>query len=150
MKRPPDGGLFYFGKKGVIVLKEFKSFILRGNVVDLAVGIVIGAAFAALIGAFTQSFIDPILALPGDRANFDQYVFTLGGSRFAYGAFINAVVAFLITAAAIFFFVVKPVNMLMTRRKTETDVESPTKTCTECLSNIPAGAKRCAFCTSPQ
>ena len=132
------------------MLKDFKSFILRGNVVDLAVGIVIGAAFATLVAAFTQSFIDPILALPGDRANLDQYSFTLGGSRFAYGTFINAVIAFLITAAAIFFFVVKPVNVLMNRRKTATDVESPTKTCTECLSNIPAAAKRCAFCTSPQ
>ena len=144
------GAFSFAAGRGVIVLKEFKSFILRGNVVDLAVGIVIGAAFAALVGAFTQSFIDPILALPGDRANLDQYFFTLGGSRFAYGSFVNALITFLITAAAIFFFVVKPVNVLMSRRKTATDVESPTKTCTECLSNIPAGAKRCAFCTSPQ
>jgi large conductance mechanosensitive channel len=132
------------------VLKEFKAFILRGNVVDLAVGIVIGAAFATLIGQLTASFITPLLALPGDAGNFSRYSFEISGSTFAYGAFIDAIIVFLITAAAIFFFVVKPVNTLMARRKTEPDVESPTKECTECLSSIPAGAKRCPFCTSPQ
>ena len=132
------------------MIKEFKAFILRGNVVDLAVGIVIGAAFVTLVNQLTASFITPLLALPGKRGSLSRYAFELSGSTFTYGAFIDAVIVFLITAAAIFFLVVKPVNTLMARRKTETDVESTTKECTECLSSIPAGAKRCAFCTSPQ
>ena len=134
---------------GQTMLREFRSFILRGNVVDLAVGIVIGAAFATLVAQFTESFISPILALPGDKADFSKHSFKLAGSIFHYGTFINAIITFLITAAALFFLVVKPVNRLMERYRTQPDVESPTKSCTECLSDIPAAAKRCAFCTSP-
>lgn len=131
------------------MLKEFRSFILRGNVVDLAVGIVIGAAFAAVVTAFVDNLLMPLI---GSVISFDfsREAATINGVRFAWGLFVNALIAFLLIAAAVFFLVVKPVNKLMERFKTQPDVESPTKSCTECLSDIPAGAKRCAFCTSPQ
>ena len=132
------------------MLKEFKAFILRGNVVDLAVGIVIGAAFTALVTQFTSSFVNPLIALPGSLERLSQYSFEISGATFSYGAFLNAIVTFLITGLVVFFGVVKPVNLLMERQKTEPDVESPTKQCSECLSSVPAAARRCAFCTSPQ
>jgi large conductance mechanosensitive channel len=131
------------------MLKEFKSFVLRGNVVDLAVGVIIGAAFSAVVTAFVSGLLTPLISIPG-KTNFREQTFTIGGGVFAYGAFIDAVITFLLIAAAVFFLVVKPVNSLMAKRRTETDVESKTKQCPECLSNIPTAAKRCAFCTSPQ
>jgi large conductance mechanosensitive channel len=130
------------------MLKDFKAFILRGNVVDLAIGVAIGAAFATVVSAFTEGIITPILAIPGDTARFAELDFTISGATFAYGRVIDALVSFLITAAALFFFVVVPVNKLMARRKTEPEVESTTKDCPECLSSIPLGARRCAFCTA--
>ena len=132
------------------MFKEFRAFVLRGNVVDLAVGIVIGVAFAALITAFTTNLLTPLIALVGGGGDFSSLKFSIGDSVFTYGLFLNALIAFLITAAAIFFFVVRPLNKLMERFKTEPDVEEPTKTCGQCLSSIPAGARRCAFCTSEQ
>lgn len=132
------------------MLKEFRSFVLRGNVVDLAVGIVIGAAFGLLVNQFIASFITPILGVLTGGVDIASREFSVGDVIFTWGAFVQALIVFLATAAAIFFFVVKPVNKLMERFKTQPDVESPTKTCTECLSDIPAAAKRCAFCTSPQ
>jgi large conductance mechanosensitive channel len=131
------------------MLKEFKAFVLRGNVVDLAVGVVIGLAFARVVTAFVEGILTPLISIPGDT-NFGELVFTIGGGDFAYGAVIDALISFLLVAAAVFFFVVKPVNALMARRRTETDVASTTKQCPECLSNIPTAAKRCAFCTSAQ
>ena len=128
------------------MLKDFKAFILRGNVVDLAVGVVIGAAFATLVTAFVENLLTPLLAIPGD-VDFSELKFTISGSDFLYGTVINALIAFLLIAAAVFFFVVKPVNALMARRKTEPDVESVTKECDFCLSNVPARAIVCAFCT---
>ena len=128
------------------MLKEFKAFILRGNVVDLAVGVVIGAAFAAVVDAIVTGLFTPLLAIPGET-NFDELQFSVGGGEFRYGEVINAVISFLIIAAAVFFLVVKPVNALMARRKTEPDVESTTKDCAHCLSSIPARASVCAFCT---
>jgi large conductance mechanosensitive channel len=128
------------------VLKDFKAFILRGNVVDLAVGVVIGAAFAAVVTALVEGIFTPLLAIPG-KTNFGDLDFTIGGGVFKYGAVINAVISFLVIAAAVFFLVVKPVNALMARRKTEPDVESTTKECPYCLSSIPVGASVCAFCT---
>jgi large conductance mechanosensitive channel len=128
------------------MLKDFKAFILRGNVVDLAVGVVIGAAFAAVVTALVEGIFTPLLAIPGDT-NFGDLKFTIGGGEFLYGAVINAIISFLVIAAAVFFFVVKPVNALMARRKTEPDVESTTKDCRHCLSSIPVGATVCAFCT---
>jgi len=121
---------------------------LRGNVVDLAIGVAIGAAFATIVTAFTTGFITPLLAIPGDSATISQMYVTIGGARFLTGAFVDAIIRFVLTAAVLFFFVVVPVNKLMLRRKTEADVESTTKSCPECLSSIPLAARRCAFCTS--
>ena len=131
------------------MLKEFKGFILRGNVVDLAVGIVIGAAFAAVVTSLVENILTPIIGIPGG-VDFGRLTFSINGSKFRYGQFLNDVIAFVLMAAAVFFFVVRPVNALMARRKTERDVTSESKQCSECLSNIPKAAKRCAFCTSPQ
>ena len=130
------------------MLKDFKAFILRGNVVDLAIGVAIGAAFATVVTAFTTGVITPLLAIPGNSASFSDLKFTVSGSEFLYGAVIDALIRFLITAAVIFFAVVVPVNHLMARRKTEPEVESTTKDCPRCLSSIPVAASRCAFCTS--
>jgi len=129
-------------------VKDFKEFLLRGNLVDMAVGIVIGIAFAALIAAFVADLITPLLAAIGGKPSFENLSFTVNGSHFLYGSFINALIAFLILAAVIFFFVVKPVNALMARRRTETPVDAPTRECPQCLSEIPEAARRCAFCTS--
>ena len=129
------------------MLKDFKAFLLRGNVVDLAVAVVIGAAFGAVVTALVKDLITPILAIPG-KTNFGDLHFTIRHSTFLYGDFINAVISFLSIAAAIFFFVVKPINALMARRKTEPDVDSTTRECPECLSSVPAAARRCAFCTA--
>jgi large conductance mechanosensitive channel len=128
--------------------KEFKAFLLRGNVVDLAVGIVIGAAFGAVVTALVRDLITPIVAAIIGKPDFSNLMFTINGSTFHYGDFINVLIAFISIAAAVFFFVVKPVNMLMARRKTEPDVESTTRDCPECLSSIPSAAHRCAFCTA--
>ena len=131
------------------MLKEFKGFILRGNVVDLAVGVVIGAAFGAVVTSFVTNVLTPVIAIPG-TADFGDWVLKLGGSEILYGQFLNDVISFLLIAAAVFFFVVRPVNKLMERRRTERDVVSESKQCAECLSNIPKAARRCAFCASPQ
>ena len=129
-------------------MKDFKEFLLRGNLVDMAVGIVIGVAFAALVTAFVADLITPLLAAIGGKPNFADLSFTINGSHFLYGSFINALISFLIIAAVIFFLVVKPVNALMARRRTEPPVDVPTRECPECLSEIPEAARRCAFCTS--
>lgn len=130
------------------MLKDFKAFLLRGNVVDLAVAVVVGAAFGAVVTSLVTNLVTPILAIPGS-ADFSELDFTISGSTFRYGVFLNDVISFVSIAGAIFFFVVKPVNALMARRKTEPDVESTTRECPECLSSIPVGARRCAFCTAP-
>jgi len=131
------------------MLKEFRAFILRGNVVDLAVGIVIGAAFGAIVTSFVDHILSPLIGSLGAQ-DLGKLTLTLNGVKLVYGQVLNAILSFVMIGAAIFFFVVKPVNLLMARLKTEPDVDSPTKTCTECVSSIPAAAKRCAFCTSPQ
>ncbi len=130
--------------------KDFKAFLLRGNVVDLAVGIVIGAAFGAVVTALVQDLVTPIIAAIVGKHDFSTLVFTINGSVFKYGAFLNALFAFVSIATAVFFFVVQPVNALMARRKTGVDVESETRPCSECLSEIPREARKCAFCASPQ
>ena len=132
------------------MLKDFKTFLLRGNVVDLAVAVVVGAAFGAVVTALVRDLITPIIALIFGKPNFSALSFTINSSHFLYGDFINALFAFLTIAAAVFFFVVQPVNALMRRRKTQPDVESETRPCTECLSDIPRAARRCAFCSSEQ
>lgn len=132
------------------MLKDFKTFLLRGNVVDLAVGIVIGAAFGALVTGLVKDLITPIIAAIIGKPDFSNLVFTINGSKFLYGEFLNALIAFISIAAAVFFFVVQPVNALMARRRTEPNVEDETVPCQECLSEIPRAARRCAFCTSVQ
>jgi large conductance mechanosensitive channel len=129
------------------MLKEFRDFILRGNLVELAVAVVIGTAFALLVDALVSSLITPLIAAVGGQPDFSELDFTVNGSTFRYGVFINALIAFLIIAAVVFFFVVKPVNHLMDRQKTETPVGEKTRKCPECRSEIPVLAKRCAFCT---
>jgi large conductance mechanosensitive channel len=114
----------------------------------MAVGIVIGVAFAAVVTALVGDLITPLIAAIGGKPDFGNLSFTINKSHFLYGAFINAVLTFAIIAAVIFFLVVKPVNMLMARYKTEPDVEQTTKGCPHCLSSIPIGASKCAFCTA--
>ncbi len=126
---------------------DFKTFILRGNVVDLAVGIIIGAAFGTVVAAFVKDLITPLIAAIGGKPDFAALGFTINHSRFLLGDFINAVVSFLIIALVVFFFVVRPVNALMNRRKTETPVDPMTRECPYCVSSIPIRATRCAFCT---
>src|SRR5439155_16405315 len=138
------------------MLKGFRDFILRGNVVDLAVAVVIGAAFGAAVTAFVTAFLTPLIGLAAGKADLASLAFTVGGNgtaaspgtHFPYGVFLNALIAFLLIAAAVYFFVVVPVTRLMARRKTEPEVASPTRECPECLSTIPVSARRCAFCTS--
>ena len=130
------------------MLKDFKTFILRGNVIDLAIGVAIGAAFTAVVASFTENLLTPLLAIPGDAAKFSDLSFTISGSEFRYGAVIDAIVSFLIVATVLFFLVVRPVNTLMARRKTEPEVVSTTRDCPDCLSAIPIAARRCAFCTA--
>ena len=132
------------------MLRDFKTFLLRGNVVDLAVAVVVGAAFGAVITALVRDLLTPIIALIFGKPSFSHLSFTINSSHFLYGDFINFLFSFITIAAAVFFFVVQPVNALMRRRKTEPDVESETRPCTECLSDIPVRARRCAFCTSVQ
>jgi large conductance mechanosensitive channel len=132
------------------MLRDFKAFLLRGNVVDLAVAVVVGTAFTAVVKALVADLLTPIIALIFGKPNFGSLAFTINSSHFLYGDFVNNLITFASVAAAVFFFVVQPINALMRRRKTEPDVESETRACTECLSLIPVEARRCAFCTSPQ
>jgi len=129
--------------------KEFKQFILRGNVVDLAVAVVIGTAFGAVVAAFVADIITPLIAAIFGKPSFASLSFTINNSMFLYGDFLNAIITFVSIAAAIFFFVVKPLNALAARRARGAPPESPTtKACPECLSDIPIAATRCAFCTT--
>jgi large conductance mechanosensitive channel len=133
------------------VLKDFKAFLLRGNVVDLAVGIVIGAAFGAVVTALVADLITPIIAAIIGKPDFSSLTFTINASVFRYGSFLNALIAFVSIAAAVFFFVVKPMNVMIERRHRGADADdSETRPCSECLSEIPREARKCAFCASPQ
>jgi large conductance mechanosensitive channel len=129
----------------VKVLKDFKSFLLRGNLIDLAVAVVVGTAFAALVKALVADILTPIIALIFGKSDFSALSFTLNKSHFLYGDFINNAITFITTAAVVFFFVVKPYEVLMSRR----DQEDPTvKPCPECTSDIPIKARRCPECTA--
>jgi large conductance mechanosensitive channel len=130
------------------MLKDFKQFLLRGNVVDLAVAVVIGAAFGAVVTALVADLITPIVAAIVGKPDFSNLTFTIHKSTFRYGDFINALIAFVTIAAAVFYFVVVPVNALMARRRTEPPVDEDVRPCPECLSEIPVMARRCAFCTA--
>ncbi|HLJ82558.1 MAG TPA: large conductance mechanosensitive channel protein MscL [Candidatus Eremiobacteraceae bacterium] len=130
-------------------MNDFKQFLLRGNVVDLAVGVVIGAAFGTVVAALVKDFITPLVAALAGQPDFSAISFTINNSRFAVGDFLNAVIAFVLVALAVFFFVVKPINFLVARSRKEPPADPTTTKCGECLSEIPIGARRCAFCTSP-
>jgi large conductance mechanosensitive channel len=130
------------------MLKGFKQFLLRGNVVDLAVAVVIGGAFGAVVAALVKDLLTPLIAALVGKPDFSAIQFTVNGSKFLVGDFINAVISFLLVAAAIYFFVVAPMNMIIERRKRgEVPADPTTKTCPECLSEVPIAARRCAFCT---
>jgi large conductance mechanosensitive channel len=130
------------------LVKEFKQFLMRGNVVDLAIAVVIGIAFGALITAFIADLITPLIAAIGGQPDFSDLTFMLHNSVFRYGHFINALIAFVILAAVIFFVVVKPINALIARSRKEPPADPTTRKCPECLSEIPIDARRCAYCTS--
>ena len=153
-------------------MKGFREFVLRGNVVDLAVAVVVGAAFGAVVTSLVENLLTPLVAAIGGQPDFDALAFKVNGSRFGYGAFLNALISFLVIAAAVYVLVVVPVNRLMARfgtgtgtetetetgTETETEAEAETETetepvedvraCPECLSKVPQAARRCAFCTS--
>ena len=130
------------------MFKEFRAFLLRGNLVELAVAVVIGTAFAARVTAFTQGLITPLIAAIGGEPDFSALSFTINESRFRYGVFLNALVSFLIVAGVVFFFVVKPLNTLKDRQKAGPAAGEETRACPECISEIPVRARRCAFCTA--
>lgn len=134
------------------MLKEFKQFLLRGNVVDLAAGVVIGAAFGTIVTALVTDIITPLIGAFAKVPDFNGLIFKINGSEFKYGHFVNTLISFLLVASSIFFFVVKPMNILIarSRSKKETPADPTTKKCSECLSEIPIEAKRCAHCTQPQ
>ena len=128
-------------------MSGFRKFILRGNVVDLAVAVVIGAAFGVVVQALVKSFITPLIGAFGGVPDFSALAFTVNGSRFAVGEFINALLSFLILAAVVYFFVVMPVERMMERYKSDEPVGPRQHECPYCLSKIPVAASRCAFCT---
>lgn len=131
------------------MLSGFKQFILRGNVVDMAVGVVIGAAFAGVVGAFTKDLLTPFIAAIVGKPDFSAISFSINGSMFALGDFINALLSFLLVAAAVYFFVVTPINALVARmRKAPAPADPTTRKCPECKMEIPIDARRCAHCTS--
>ena len=133
------------------MLDGFKKFILRGNVVDMAVGVVIGAAFASVVTGLTKAFLNPLIKLvAGGGEKFTTMQFTIRGVAFPIDEFINAVISFVLIAAAVYFFVVLPVNALMARmNRSDKPADPTTKKCPECLSEIPIQARRCSHCTQP-
>jgi large conductance mechanosensitive channel len=131
------------------MLSGFKQFIMRGNVVELAVAVVIGGAFGAVVTAFVKDLLTPLIAALVGKPDFSAIAFTINGSQFLIGDFLNALVSFLLIAAAVYFFMVAPLNALMARlRRGEPSPDPTTKKCAECLSEVPIAARRCAFCTS--
>ena len=127
-------------------MKGFKQFLLRGNVVDLAVGVVIGAAFGTVVTALVKDILTPLIAAVVTQPDFSSLSVTINGSKILYGDFLNALLAFVIVAAAIYYFVVLPVNALVSRAHSEPPPDPTTKKCPECLSEIPLAARRCAHC----
>ena len=128
------------------MFKGFREFVLRGNVVDLAVGVVLGAAFGALVTAFVKDLLTPIIATIAGKPDFSSFYFEFNGAKFLYGDFLNVVISFLLIAAAVYYFVVLPVNALMKRYEKQALPDK--KKCPECQSDIPIDARKCAFCTS--
>lgn len=130
------------------MMKGFKQFLLRGNVVDLAVGVVVGVAFGSVVTALVKDLLTPLIAAVVRKPDFSGFYFTLNNSKFLYGDFLNAVISFVIIAAAVYFFVVLPINVLISRAHREPPPDPTTRKCPECLSEIPIGARRCAHCTA--
>lgn len=128
-------------------MKDFKKFLLRGNVVDLAVGVVIGASFGSVVTALVADLLTPLIAAIAKIPDFSGLAFIVNGSKFMIGHFINSVISFLLVAGSIFLFVVKPMNILIARARKEPPADPTTKKCKECLSEIPLEAKRCAHCS---
>ena len=135
--------------EGSLVLSGFREFIMRGNVIDLAVAVVIGAAFGTVITSFVADILTPLLGLIG-VPDFATASVQVGEADVRYGLFLNALLAFLLVAIAIYFFVVKPINALEARRQTGSEETPTTKTCPECASEVPFAARRCPMCTQPQ
>ena len=132
------------------MLDGFKKFILRGNVVDMAVGVVIGAAFGAVVTELTKAFLTPLIALLVGKPDYSNLSFTVNTTKFPVGDFVNAAITFLLTAAAVYFFVVTPVNALIARmHRGEKPPDPTTRKCPECLSEIPIAARRCSHCAQP-
>ena len=129
-------------------MSGFKQFLLRGNVVDMAVGIVVGAAFGTVVSSFVKDLLTPLIAAIVKQPNFSAIAFEINGSKFLIGDFVNSIVSFVIIAAAVYFAVVLPINTLVARASKQPPAEPTTKRCPECLSEIPIQAKRCAFCAS--
>ena len=128
------------------MFKEFKQFLLRGNVVDLAVGVVVGAAFGTVVTALVSDLLTPLIAAIAKVPDFSHLAFTINGSKFMLGHFINTLISFVLVAFAIFFFVVKPMNLLVKHSRKDVPAEPKTKKCKECLSEIPVDARRCSHC----
>jgi large conductance mechanosensitive channel len=128
-------------------IKEFKQFLLRGNVVDLAVGVVVGASFGTIVSALVSDLLTPLIAAIAKVPDFSELSFTINGSKFMYGHFINSLISFILVSGSVFFFIVKPMNMLIARSRKEPAADPTTKKCKECLSEIPLEAKRCSHCT---
>jgi large conductance mechanosensitive channel len=132
------------------MLKGFRQFLMRGNVVDLAVAVVVGAAFGGVVAALVKDLVTPLIAAIAGKPDFSAIIFTVNGSKFMIGDFINALVSFLLVATAVYFFVVVPVNAIVARsRRGEALPDPTTRKCPECLSDVAIAARRCAFCTSP-
>ena len=131
-------------------MRDFKAFLMRGNVVDLAIAVVIGAAFGAVVTALVSDLLTPLIAAISGSADFSALSLTVNGSTFKYGHFVNAVISFFVVAAAVFFLVVLPLNKLIARSRKEAPADPTTKKCTECLSVIPLEARRCMCCASVQ
>lgn len=129
-------------------MSGFKAFLLRGNVVDLAVGIVIGAAFGAVVSELVKDMVTPLIAAVGGQPNFDGLYFTINNSRFLYGRFLDALISFLIIAAVVYWLIVMPYSRFRARFESPPPPQPETRECPECLSKVPAAARRCAFCTA--
>ncbi|MEK7673814.1 MAG: large conductance mechanosensitive channel protein MscL [Patescibacteria group bacterium] len=128
------------------MIKEFKQFLLRGNVVDLSVGVVVGAAFGTVVSALVSDLLTPLISAVAKAPDFGGLSFVINGSKFMYGHFINAVVSFILVAASVFFFVVKPINVLISKSRKEPPADPTVKKCVECMGEIPINAKRCMHC----
>ncbi len=130
------------------LINDFKAFLLRGNVVDLAIAVVVGAAFGAVVTALVQDFITPLIAAVGGQQDFSALTFTIHNSAFRYGDFINKVITFVMIGAVVFFLIVVPLNAYLARSRKEPPPDPTVRKCPECLSDIPSEARRCAYCTS--